>query len=41
MIQQTMSDCNKCGGKGKMILNKCPACNGNKIIIKNKKLVFR
>jgi DnaJ family protein A protein 2 len=38
MIQQTMSDCNKCGGLGKIILNKCPACNGNKIIIKNKKI---
>lgn len=36
MIQQSMSKCDKCNGKGKTILNKCKTCQGNKIEIKNK-----
>ena len=38
MIQQSMSSCDKCGGKGKRIKTKCSVCNGKKITIKNKKI---
>lgn len=38
MIQQSMSNCDKCRGEGKVILRKCVKCNGNKIVIKNKKI---
>jgi DnaJ homolog subfamily A member 2 len=36
MIQQSMTYCDKCNGKGTLIKKKCMECNGNKIVIKNK-----
>ena len=36
MMQQSMTTCDKCSGTGKIIKRKCPECNGNKILVKNK-----
>ena len=38
MIQQTMSTCEKCRGKGKSIRKLCRECQGNRIVVKNKKI---
>lgn len=36
MMQQSVSDCYDCGGKGNIIKEKCPECNGQKLVMKNK-----
>jgi DnaJ homolog subfamily A member 2 len=36
MMQQSVSDCYDCGGEGKIIKEKCPECNGQKLVMKNK-----
>lgn len=36
MIQQAMMTCDKCGGVGKIILKRCPTCDGKKYEIKKK-----
>lgn len=32
MFAQTQSTCNECGGRGTVIVNKCPHCHGEKVI---------
>ncbi|KAF8553935.1 DnaJ-domain-containing protein [Imleria badia] len=32
MFAQTQTTCNECGGRGTVIVKKCPHCNGNKVI---------
>ncbi|KAF9066643.1 DnaJ-domain-containing protein [Rhodocollybia butyracea] len=32
MYAQTQTTCNDCGGRGKIIHNKCPHCDGNKVV---------
>lgn len=32
MYSQMQTQCNDCGGKGKMVKAKCPVCNGKKIV---------
>lgn len=34
MFQQIQSQCDACGGRGKTIKHKCPACNGNRVVRK-------
>ena len=36
MMQQSVSDCYDCGGRGKIIKEKCPECKGQKLVIKNR-----
>ena len=38
MIQQTMATCEKCRGKGKSIKKLCRECQGNRTVVKNKKI---
>lgn len=38
MIQQTMTTCEKCRGRGKSIKKLCRECQGNRIVTKNKKI---
>lgn len=38
MIQQTMATCEKCRGRGKSIKKLCRECQGNRIVVKNKKI---
>lgn len=38
MIQQSMSECPNCNGKGKTITKRCLKCNGNKLVVKTKKI---
>ncbi|KAI9566769.1 hypothetical protein HD554DRAFT_2112241 [Boletus coccyginus] len=32
MFAQTQTTCNECGGRGTVIVKKCPHCNGNKVV---------
>lgn len=32
MFAQTQTTCNECGGRGTVIVKKCPHCNGDKVI---------
>lgn len=34
MFQQIQTQCDACGGRGKSIKHKCPACNGNRVVRK-------
>lgn len=32
MFAQTQTTCNECGGRGTVIVKKCPHCNGEKVV---------
>lgn len=34
MFQQIQTQCDKCGGRGKVIKHKCPVCNGQRVVRK-------
>lgn len=39
MFAQSQTTCNECGGRGKVIVKKCPHCDGNKVC--SKRSVFQ